>query len=81
MIPLQDTHLRDDIFVGLAGAQVIAMLGIKGKLVGKVLEQISDWQLAHPAASAQQCKEWLQASKDSLLAQAQAKVALEEQAA
>ena len=57
------------------------MLGIQGKLVGKVLEQISDWQLAHPHASAPQCKEWLQASKDSVLAQAQAKVALEEQAA
>ncbi len=65
----------------LAYAQVMAMLGIQGKLVGKVLEQISDWQLAHPNASAPQCKEWLQASKDSVLAQAQAKVALDEQAA
>ena len=65
----------------LAYAQVMAMLGIQGKLVGKVLEQISDWQLAHPDASVQQCKEWLQASKDSVLQLAQAKVALEEQAA
>ncbi|CAK0784472.1 hypothetical protein CVIRNUC_007676 [Coccomyxa viridis] len=65
----------------LTGKEVMAMLGIQGKLVGKVLEQISDWQLAHPNASAPQCKEWLQASKDSVLAQAQAKVALEEQAA
>ena len=56
------------------------MLGIQGKLVGKVLEQISDWQLAHPNASVQQCKEWLQASKHSVLQLAQAKVALEEQA-
>ena len=56
------------------------MLGVQGKLVGKILEQISDWQLAHPDASAKQCKEWLQASKNSVLAMAQAKVALEEQA-
>ena len=54
------------------------MLGVQGKLVGKVVEQISDWQLAHPDASAQECKEWLQASKDSVLAQA--KLAVEEQA-
>ena len=52
----------------------MAMLGIQGKLVGKVLEQISDWQLAHPKASVQQCKEWLQASKDWRIKQPNAEV-------
>ena len=75
---LSEIHMRDDDVLGLVHMQVIAMLDIEGKLVGKVVEQISDWQLAHSDASAQQCKEWLEASKDSVLAQA--KVALEEHA-
>lgn len=48
------------------------MMGIQGKQVGKVVEQITDWQLAHPSASAQECKEWLEASKESVLAHADA---------
>ena len=52
--------------------QVMSMLGIQGKQVGKVADQLADWQLANPGASAQECKEWLEASKETVLAQAKA---------
>lgn len=52
--------------------QVMSMLGIQGKQVGKVRDQLADWQLANPGASAQECKEWLEASKETVLAQAKA---------
>ena len=54
------------------GMQVMGMLGIQGKQVGRVVEQITDWQLANPSASAQECREWLEASRDSVLAAASA---------
>lgn len=50
------------------------MLGIQGKQVGKVRDQIADWQLANPTASSQECKEWLESSKETVLAQASAAV-------
>ena len=52
--------------------QVMSMLGIQGKQVGKVREQVADWQLANPSASAQECKEWLESSKETVLARATA---------
>ena len=39
--------------------QVMSLLGVKGRQVGKVLEQVTDWQLAHPHASADECCAWL----------------------
>ena len=47
-------------------------MGIQGKQVGKVRDQLADWQLASPSASAQECKDWLEANKETVLAQANA---------
>ena len=48
------------------------MLSIKGKHVGKAMDQITDWQLANPGASVQDCKEWLEGSREAVLARADA---------
>ena len=49
-------------------------MGVQGKQVGKVRDQLADWQLANPSASAQECKEWLEANKETVLALANAAV-------
>ncbi len=49
-------------------------MGVQGKQVGKVRDQLADWQLANPSASAQECKEWLEANKETVLALAKAAV-------
>ena len=63
---------REGMATELCGMQVMGMLGIQGKQVGSVVEQITDWQLANPSASAQECKDWLEASRGSVLAAASA---------
>ena len=54
--------------------QVMSVMGVQGKQVGKVRDQLADWQLANPSASAQECKEWLEANKETVLALANAAV-------
>ena len=38
----------------------MSLLGVKGRHVGEVMERVTDWQLAHPRASAEECRAWLQ---------------------
>jgi len=52
--------------------QVMSIMGVQGKHVGKVVEQITDWQLANPRACAQECEEWLQANKGLVMTRADA---------
>ncbi len=63
---------RGDMGSISCGVQVMGLLGIQGKQMGRVIEQITDWQLANPSASAQDCRAWLTASRDSVLAAASA---------
>lgn len=41
------------------GKRVMALLGVSGKEVGPVMFDVTDWQLAHPGGSAQECETWL----------------------
>ena len=43
----------------LNGKEVMQLLGVSGPQVGKIINGLINWQLAHPHATAEECKRWL----------------------
>jgi tRNA nucleotidyltransferase (CCA-adding enzyme) len=42
----------------------MSLLGVKGRQVGEVMDRVSDWQLAHPAGTKEECIAWVTAAHE-----------------